>query len=130
LATGGATAMGASSNPRFVGLDYRPNANPGIGGGMLGGARGGPQATALNLAGLFGGGGGAPGAPGRVAGPMAQGGGMGDFLPKSIGGDNWDIDADGNVVPNYGPLGKTKTPKSAADPSVARARILRPDLYG
>ena len=105
--------MGASSNPRFVGLD-RPNANPGIGGGMLGGARGGPQGTALNLAGLFGGGGVNPNAPaanaqpvsGRVAGPLAGSSpGMRAVAPS---GDDWDIDpTTGEVVPNYGPLDRT-----------------------
>jgi translation initiation factor IF-2 len=65
---GGATAMGASSNPRFVGVP-QPNAS------AQNSMRGGPQATALNLAGMFGGGGapgGAPGAPGGVPGPMAN----------------------------------------------------------
>jgi len=103
--SGGATAAGASANPRFIGLDYRPNASP------QNSMRGGPQATALNLAGLFGGGG-APGAPRgvnpanlpapaaqTVSGPLAQGG--------APSGDNWDIDANGNVVPNYGDLSTT-----------------------
>jgi hypothetical protein len=131
LATGGATAMGASSNPRFVGID-RPNANPGIGGGMLGGARGGPQGTALNLAGLFGGGGQNPNVPaanaqpmsGRLKGPLAQGG--------APSGDDWNIDpATGDVVPNpdvgnidlrsnapwkYGPLQKGNIWKTSGGP--------------
>jgi hypothetical protein len=74
LATGGATANGASANPRFIGI-AQPNASP------QNSLRGGPQATALNLAGLFGGGGN-PNVPaanaqpmsGRLKGPMAQGG--------------------------------------------------------
>jgi hypothetical protein len=131
LATGGATAMGASSNPRFVGID-RPNANPSIGGGMLGGARGGPQGTALNLAGLFGGGGQNPNVPaanaqpmsGRLKGPLAQGG--------APSGDDWNIDpATGDVVPNpdvgnidlrsnapwkYGPLQKGNIWKTSGGP--------------
>jgi hypothetical protein len=95
---GGATGAGATSNPRFSGID-RPNADPGIGGGMLGGARGGPQATALNLAGLFGGGG-APGAPRgvnpanlpapaaqTVSGPLAQGGIANAPLPPTMPDD-------------------------------------------
>jgi hypothetical protein len=48
LATGGATGVGATSNPRFVPID-RPNMDP-LGGRGAGGA---PQMTALNLAGLF-----------------------------------------------------------------------------
>ena len=46
LASGGASAVGATSNPRFVSID-RPNADPTA-------RRGSPQMTALNLAGLFG----------------------------------------------------------------------------
>ena len=49
LATGGAGGVGATSNPRFVGLDYRPNA-PAEGGPY---GRSSLQSTALNLAGLF-----------------------------------------------------------------------------
>ena len=111
MASGGASAMGASSNPRFVGID-QPNASP------QNSMRGGPQGTALNLAGLFGGG--APGrAPGRVAGPMAKGQG------GAPSGDDWSIDpATGEVVPNpdvgkidlrskapsnYGPLQRGRT---------------------
>jgi hypothetical protein len=68
LATGGATGQGATSNPRFIGIDA-PNASP------QNSMRGGPQATALNLAGLFGGGapaGAAPAAAAPVPGPMAR----------------------------------------------------------
>jgi hypothetical protein len=73
LATGGATGQGATSNPRFIGISA-PNMSP------QNSMRGGPQGTALNLAGLFGGGAGAPGAPGAAApaaaapvpGPMAR----------------------------------------------------------
>lgn len=65
LATGGATAQGASANPRFVQLDQGQNADPT-------GRNRGPQMTALNLAGLFGGGG-APGAnPANVPSAAAQ----------------------------------------------------------
>lgn len=64
-AGGGASAMGSTSNPRFVGLDYRPNASP------QNSMRGGPQATALNLAGLFGGSPG-PGNPANVPAKNAQ----------------------------------------------------------
>ena len=46
MAGGGAGGQGATSNPRFVGVD-RPNADPTA-------RRGSPQMTALNLAGLFG----------------------------------------------------------------------------
>jgi hypothetical protein len=72
LATGGATGQGASANPRFVQLDQGQNMDPT-------GRNRGPQMTALNLAGLFGGG--QPAAPGRtpmpparpkVAGPLAD----------------------------------------------------------
>lgn len=74
--SGGAGAVGSTSNPRFVPID-RPNM-PAGGSGM---ARGGPpQMTALNLAGLFGGGRAAnpadlptPNAQ-PVSGPLARGG--------------------------------------------------------
>ena len=120
LAGGGASAVGATSNPRFVGLDYQPNASP------QNSMRGGPQATALNLAGLFGGRGAVnPNAPAAnaqpvsaVRGPLAQGG--------APSGDNWDIDANGNVVPNYdttsnapwkyGPLQKGNIWKTSGGP--------------
>jgi hypothetical protein len=89
---GGATGAGATSNPRFIGLDYQPNASP------QNSMRGGPQGTALNLAGLFGGG--APGAPRgvnpanlpapaaqTVAGPLAQGGIANAPLPPTTPDD-------------------------------------------
>jgi hypothetical protein len=124
LATGGATAVGASANPRFIGID-RPNANPGIGGGMLGGARGGPQGTALNLAGLFNGGGPSSrvmspantAAP--VRGPMARG---------APSGDDWDIDANGNVVPNYGPLGNAPGNQQMSPDQLASA-VKKPNWW-
>ena len=53
--------LGAYGRSQFIGID-RPNANPGIGGGMLGGTanagrgQGGVQGTALDLSRLFGGG--------------------------------------------------------------------------
>jgi hypothetical protein len=68
LAGGGAAGTAATSNPRFVGIDA-PNFNP------QNSMRGGPQATALNLAGLFGGGQGAPAvnpnAPAAAAQPVS-----------------------------------------------------------
>jgi hypothetical protein len=51
LAGGGASGSAATSNPRFVNLNYRPNADAAGGAQGRGGA---PQMTALNLAGLFG----------------------------------------------------------------------------
>jgi hypothetical protein len=104
-----------ANNNRFIGIDA-PNANP------QSSMRSGPQGTALNLAGLFGGG---KAAAAPVAGPLAQGGA--GMVPKSYPGDNWDIDAQGSVVPAYGPLAATTRPPKS---SVARARILAPDLYG
>jgi hypothetical protein len=121
LASGGATAAGASANPRFIGI-AAPNMSP------QNSMRGGPQGTALNLAGLFGG---APGAPRgvnpanlpapnaqTVSGPLAQGG--------APSGDDWNIDANGNVVPNYdttsnapwkyGPLQKGNIWKTSGGP--------------
>jgi hypothetical protein len=85
LSTGGASAMGSSANPRFIGVDA-PNASP------QNSMRGGPQGTALNLAGLFGGG--KPAVSNtRVAGPMANGG--------APSGDNWNIDPQtGDVTSN------------------------------
>jgi hypothetical protein len=93
LASGGATASGASANPRFVQLDQGQNMDPTA-------RNRGPQMTALNLAGLFGGG--APGAPRgvnpanlpapaaqTVAGPLAGGGRLpgGRFInPQPPGG--------------------------------------------
>jgi hypothetical protein len=67
LASGGAAGSAATSNPRFIGLDYRPNASP------QNSMRAGPQATALNLAGLFGQGQPAvnPNAPAANAQPVA-----------------------------------------------------------
>lgn len=73
LAGGGASAVGATSNPRFVQLDQGQNIDP------LN-RRGGPQMTALNLGGLFGGAQNAPAAAGptatgRPTGPLATRGG-------------------------------------------------------
>jgi hypothetical protein len=65
LATGGATGVGATSNPRFVGISA-PNMSP------QNSMRGGPQGTALNLAGLFGGGGVNPNVPAANAQPVAS----------------------------------------------------------
>ena len=65
LATGGATGSASTSNPRFVGISA-PNASP------QNSMRGGPQATALNLAGLFGGRGAVnPNAPAANAQPVS-----------------------------------------------------------
>ena len=94
LAAGGAGGQGSTSNPRFVQVD-RPNAS--AAGGF--GRGGGPQMTALNLAGLFGGGQPNPAdMPTRnatpVSGPLAKG--------RAYPGNDWDIDAQGNVVPSYG----------------------------
>ena len=120
LAAGGASGSASTSNPRFVGISA-PNASP------QNSMRGGPQSTALNLAGLFGRGQPAvnPNAPAAnaqpvsaVRGPLAQGG--------APSGDNWDIDANGNVVPNYdttsnapwkyGPLQKGNIWKTSGGP--------------
>ena len=125
LASGGAAGSAATSNPRFIGLDYRPNASP------QNSMRAGPQSTAFNLAGLFGQGqpAAAPAAPGarpQVAGPLAGGG----MVPSTYPGDNWDIDAQGNVVPNYGSPGTTGPLQRPPKSSVARARILAPNYYG
>jgi hypothetical protein len=82
--SGGAAGALSSSNPRFVQLDQGQNIDPTN-------RRGGPQMTALNLGGLFGGGG-KPQAPdfsnvpddtfdqggangGRIKGPLAKRGG-------------------------------------------------------
>jgi hypothetical protein len=48
LAAGGAGGQGATANPRFIGIDRvnQPMENSAM-------TRGGPQGTALNLAGLF-----------------------------------------------------------------------------
>jgi len=79
LASGGASAQGATSNPRFVQLDQGQNTDPTA-------RNRGPQMTALNLAGLFGGGGQPAAAPAAnpanlparnaqpVSGPLAAGG--------------------------------------------------------
>ena len=65
LATGGASGSAATSNPRFVGVSA-PNASP------QNSMRGGPQMTALNLAGLFGGQGAAnPNVPAANAQPVS-----------------------------------------------------------
>jgi len=118
LASGGATGAGASANPRFVGIPA-PNMSP------QNSMRGGPQGTALNLAGLFGGGG-APGAPRGVnpanlpaRGPMARG---------APSGDDWDIDANGNVVPNYGPLGNAPGNQQMSPDALASA-VKKPNWW-
>jgi hypothetical protein len=92
MATGGASGMGSTANPRFIGIDA-PNASP------QNSVRQGPEGTALNLAGLFGG---KPAVSNtRVAGPMAQGG--------APSGDNWNIDPKtGDVAPDLA----QRTPKS------------------
>ena len=65
LAAGGASGSAATSNPRFVGVSA-PNASP------QNSMRGGPQMTALNLAGLFGGAGAVnPNAPAANAQPVS-----------------------------------------------------------
>ena len=104
--TPGAPNLGYyQGNNRFVQVD-RPNASAAGGFG-----RGGPpQMTALNLAGLFGGRG-QPGAavnPANVPAANAQPvsalapGQNGGMVPDAYPGDNWDIDAQGNVVPSFG----------------------------
>jgi hypothetical protein len=65
LAPGGAGGVGATSNPRFIGIPA-PNMSP------QNSMRGGPQGTALNLAGLFGGGGVNPNVPAANAQPVAS----------------------------------------------------------
>lgn len=117
LASGGATGAGASANPRFIGI-AAPNMSP------QNSMRGGPQGTALNLAGLFGGG--APGAPRGVnpanlpaRGPMARG---------APSGDDWDIDANGNVVPNYGPLGNAPGNQQMSPDALASA-VKKPNWW-
>jgi hypothetical protein len=124
-ATGGATAQGATANPRFIGLDWRPNA-PAEGGGMQG--RGGPQATALNLGGLFNRG--QPAASADVPAPNAQ-------PVAAVRGPLARPDLAQRV-----PLANAPTPPvmppdvaaaraAAANPSAAaRARMLRPPYYG
>ena len=69
--------LGAYGGSPFTTVD-RPNANPGIGGGMLGGGMNGPRgqggapvATALDLSRLFGGGQPAPVAAAPVRAPVA-----------------------------------------------------------
>ena len=59
--SGGATGMGAASNPRFVQI-----ASPNLSAAGMG-SRGAPMMTALNLGGLFRGGGGASNAPAAAA---------------------------------------------------------------
>ena len=124
--TPGAPNLGyyQGNNNRFIGI-AQPNASP------QNSMRAGPQATALNLAGLFGGRGQPAAAPAAGAaagaGPLAGGG----MVPSTYPGDNWDIDAQGNVVPNYGsPPGTTGPLQRPPKSSVARARILAPNYYG
>ena len=105
--TPGAPNLGyyQGNNNRFVQVD-RPNASAAGGFG-----RGGPpQMTALNLAGLFGGRGQPAAAvnPANVPAANAQpvsalaSGQSGGMVPDAYPGDNWDIDAQGNVVPSFG----------------------------
>jgi hypothetical protein len=126
LASGGATGAGASANPRFVQLDQGQNTDPTA-------RNRGPQMTALNLAGLFGGGG-APGAPrgvnpANLPAPAAQTV-SGPLARTAPPGDDWDIDANGNVVPNYdttskapwtmGPLQKGNIWRGSGGPRLQR----------
>ena len=82
-------------NNRFIGIDA-PNAS------AQNSMRAGPQGTALNLAGLFGGRGQGsvnPNAPAANAQPVSAA-----SSPNAYPGDaGWDVDANGNPVPNYGP---------------------------
>ena len=98
---------GPLASSRFIGID-RPNADP-LAGGRGGG--GGPQGTALDLSGLF------HGKPTvsvtRGLGAMANGG-----APQ---GDNWDIDANGNVTPRYGPAGGGRQSGGFVAPSRQRS---------
>ena len=107
-----------ANNSRFVGVD-RPNADP------QSSMRSGPQGTALNLAGLFGGGQPLavnPNAPSAAATPMSGG-------PLAIGGGM------SKAPGSMGPLQKGMQWPSSMGPfkpkkGDARARILAPDLYG
>jgi hypothetical protein len=119
---GGASGVGATSNPRFVQID-RPNL-PASG---IGSARGpnAPQMTALNLAGLFGGPAGPQGGPAAapqgarpVAGPLAARGG-----PQRV---PLDQTPGPPVMP---PDIAAARAAAARDPRVARARMLQPNYY-
>ena len=108
LAGGGARRQGATSNPRFIAID-RPNAPAEGGGGMARG--GGPQGTALNLAGLFGGRGGVnPNAPAANAQAVSA-------LRGPLSSAPWD----------YGPLQKGKVwPKDMGPFTPDQSRRARP----
>ena len=84
-------------NNRFVGIDA-PNAS------AQNSMRGGPQGTALNLAGLFGGGGqpaANPNVPAANAQPASASGPPGRQAPDMSGVT---FDANGNPIPDYGDL--------------------------
>jgi hypothetical protein len=117
LATGGATAAGASANPRFVQLDQGQNTDPTA-------RNRGPQMTALNLAGLFNGGG--PSSrvmspANTVPGPLASKG-------RAYPGDDWNIDANGNVVPNYGSLSNAPGNQQMSPDALASA-VKKPNWW-
>jgi hypothetical protein len=95
LAGGGAAGTGATSNPRFIGIDA-PNFSP------QNSMRAGPQGTALNLAGLFGGGGQNPNIPASNAQPVS-----GVLAPGGMSNAPWSMGPlqKGMVWPNdMGPM--------------------------
>jgi hypothetical protein len=118
MGPGGAGAMGATSNPRFVQLDQGQNADP------TSRNRGGPQMTALNLGGLFGGG--AQGSP--SAAPMGRGGGATPYGVSQTADPRFAVgtpdfsnipddafDQNGKVI---GPMGRKKPSALAAAASL------------
>ena len=85
-----------------------------------------PIYTTMNL---FGGGQPTAAPPAAAPAPAAQSGGA---VPRTYPGDNWDIDAQGNPIPSYGPNLIDRSPgmhEIPLAPNVARARILKPNYY-
>ena len=121
LASGGASGSAATSNPRFVTLDQGQNTDPTA-------RNRGPQMTALNLAGLFGGRGANPAnVPAANAQPVSAVRGPMAKYP----GDDWDVDAQGAPVPSYG-ITTSNAPWNYGprqNPAVT-ARMRNPRNYG
>ena len=120
--TPGAPNLGyyQGNNNRFIGV-AQPNASP------QNSMRAGPQATALNLAGLFGGRGQPAAAPAVNPNvPAANAQPVSASASNAYPGDaGWDVDAQGNPIPsfgdlqnwNYGPLQRGNIWRGSGGPS-------------
>ena len=112
LHTPGAPNLGYyPPNPRFGAMQSQVPS----GRGPLGNN---PIYTTMNL---FGGG--QPTAAPPAAAPAAQSGGA---VPRTYPGDNWDIDANGNPIPSYGPLAPGN---QQMDPTALARAVSKPNWW-